>query len=135
MSWYAAHLVMAVRLKSGRHKRVPIWENIVLIQADAEDDAFAKAEKRGRADEGDDDGSFTWDGEPAAWQFAGVRKLTACEPFDRRPGHLAEVSYLEFELASESALERYIQGESVELRSMDQFAAAPANETVKRKLA
>src|SRR5687767_14795086 len=122
MNWFAAHLVMAVRLKNGRLKRVPIWENVVLIHAASEEDAFAKAEKRGRADEGDDDGSFTWRGEPALWEFAGVRKLTACEPFDRRPGDLDEISYHEFEAPSESVLQQYVRGESVALRSMDEFA-------------
>jgi hypothetical protein len=31
MSWFAAHPIMAVRLKSGRQKRVPIGRNLVLL--------------------------------------------------------------------------------------------------------
>jgi hypothetical protein len=127
MSWFAAHVVMVVRHKSGRQKRFPVWENIFLIQAASEEQAFAKAEARGRQDEGDDDGSFTWDGHPAAWVFAGVRKLTACEPADKRPGDLAEITYSEFELSSEYMLEAYVRGEHVDMRSTDLLpeSAAP----------
>jgi hypothetical protein len=46
MSWYAAHIVMRVKLKAGRQERFPVWENIILIQAGSEDEAFARAEQR-----------------------------------------------------------------------------------------
>jgi hypothetical protein len=79
MSWFAAHIVMFVKVTGKRQRRFPVWENIVLIEADSEARAFAKAEQRGRLDEGDDGGSFRWGGQPASWVFAGVRKLTLCD--------------------------------------------------------
>ena len=60
MSWFAAHLIMSVKLKGKRQRRFPVWENIVVIEADSEEQAFRKAEHRGRLEEGDEDGSFTW---------------------------------------------------------------------------
>src|SRR5215468_4059584 len=60
MNWYAAHIVMVVKLKEGTQRRFPAWENIVLLSAASEAAALAKAEAIGRASEGDDDGSFRW---------------------------------------------------------------------------
>ena len=76
--WYAAHLLMYVKFKASTGRRIPVWENIVLIKATSEEEAFTKATQRGKADEGDDDGTFRWGGKPAQWLFAGIRKLTLC---------------------------------------------------------
>jgi hypothetical protein len=116
MSWFAAHLVMAVKLKEQSQKRYPAWENIVLIKADSEDEAFEKAERRGREEEGDDDGSFRWGGQPATWVFAGVRKLTTCQDAERRPGDGTEVSFLELEFSSQEALEQFVEGQPAAVR-------------------
>ena len=121
MSWFAAHLIMSVKLKGKRQRRFPVWENIVVIEADSEEQAFRKAEHRGRLEEGDDNGSFTWGGQPATWVFAGIRKLTQCEDFENRPGDGTEISYLEFELASQKAVNKLVNGLQVSLRSNDRF--------------
>ena len=58
--WYTAHLLMYVKRKNHTDGKIPVWENLVLIKADSESEAFAKAERRGKQDEGDDDGTFRW---------------------------------------------------------------------------
>ena len=123
MIWYAAHLLFYVKLKHKRHQRYSVWENIVLISAKTEDEAFAKAEKRGWNDScmAPDD-SFTWCGEPAEWVFAGVRKLTLCQEEKHRPDDGTEVSYLELEVPSKAALDKLIAGEPVTVRIEDGFA-------------
>jgi hypothetical protein len=121
MSWYAAHIVMAVKLKMGGQTQLPVWENIVLIESDSEQKAFAKAESIGRQEEGDDEGSFRWGGRPATWIFAGVRKLTECPTVDARPGDGSEITYNELEFDSLQALEQYVAGEPTPLRSNDRF--------------
>jgi hypothetical protein len=121
MTWYAAHIVMMVRFEEQPQERFPAWENIVLIKAKSDEEAFAKAEQRGREDEGDDDGTFRWGGKPAAWVFVGVRKLTSCEDGLTRPGDGTEVSYLELELPSAMAVERYVAGEPVRVLVRDTF--------------
>lgn len=120
MTWYAAHLVLYVKLKRRRQTRFPVWENIVLIRAKTEEEAFAKAELRGREEAIPDDG-FTWNGEPAEWVFAGVRKLTSCEDPSRRPSDGTEVTYLELELPSKEALKKFVEGGPVTLRIEDGF--------------
>src|SRR5438067_1848436 len=111
MNWYAAHLILYVRLKKRRQRRYPVWENIVLIRAATDDEAMAKAEQRGHEGEGDCDGSFTWEGDPAEWVFAGVRKLMLCDEAEARPRDGTELTYLELEVASKDALKKLVEGE------------------------
>jgi hypothetical protein len=119
--WFAAHLLLYAKQKECRGGKTRVWENIVLIKAGSEKEAFAKAAERGKADEGDDDGTFRWGGKPARWVFAGVRKLTLCEDPERRPGDGTEVSYTEFEVASEQAVAKLLDGKPVLVKSRDTF--------------
>jgi hypothetical protein len=121
MNWFAAHLVMYVKLKDQPQDRFPLWENIVLVKAVSEDEAFAKAEQRGREEEGDDDGSFRWAGNPARWVFAGVRKLTTCQDADKRPTDGTEVSFTEMEIHSEEAIRKLLEGEPVSVKFTEKF--------------
>lgn len=125
MNWYAAHLVMVVKLKKGRQQKFPVWENVVLFRAASEEEAFAKAEERGRKDAAEDP-SFRWGGEPARWEFAGVRKLTPCEDSRRRPTDGTEVTFLEMEVASEDAIQQLMSGKTVAVKIDDQFHAQPS---------
>jgi hypothetical protein len=126
--WYAAHLLMYVKIKDGKQGKCRAWENIILIKASSEEEALAKATERGRQDEGDDDGTFRWGGKPAEWAFAGVRKLTLCEDAERRPGDGDEVTYLELEVESEQALQKLLDGKSVAVKFRDTFAAEQGEE-------
>ena len=124
MTWYAAHIVMAVEVRDGAQEEFPAWENIVLIAADDDDQAMAKAEARGHADADDPDHSFTWEGRPSRWTFAGVRKLVRCEPDDEAPGDGVEVSYNQVRLASREALERFAAGDAVQVEHDDESPGA-----------
>jgi hypothetical protein len=120
--WYAAHLVLYVRLKEATQRRLPVWENIVLIKARSEEEAFAKAEKRGREAAGDEDGTFRWGGKPAVWVYAGLRKLTLCDDPTERPDDGTEISYTELEVESEQAVRKLVEGLPVTVRIADRFA-------------
>ena len=120
MTWYAAHLIMYVKLKAGEQKRFTVWENVVLLRAASDEEALAKAERRAREDEGDDDGSFRWGGHPATWVFAGVRKLVTCADPDVRPDDGMEITYIEMELPSLNSVRRLAQGHEVTVRLSDE---------------
>jgi hypothetical protein len=120
--WYAAHIVLYVKRKDSVGGKTAVWENIVLIKAGSEEEAFAKATQRGKEDEGDDDGTFRWKGKPAQWVFAGIRKLTLCEDAEKRPGDGTEVSYNEMEVESEQAVWKLLEGKPVAVRFRDLFA-------------
>jgi Domain of unknown function (DUF4288) len=107
--WYAAHILMYVKRKDGAKGKVTVWENVVLIKADSDDEAFTKADEHSKMAAGDDDGTFRWDGHPAEWIFAGIRKLTLCEDPKKLPGDGNEVSYTEMEVESERAVWNLLQ--------------------------
>lgn len=111
---------MWVRFKDGSQDTYPVWENIVLIEASLEEEAWEKAEHRARRYEGDSDGSFTWGGRPATWVFAGIRKLTMSDYLGARPASGTEVTYTELELATAEDLQKLADGDSVDVTYMEQ---------------
>jgi hypothetical protein len=121
MTWYAAHVVMVVKLKQSNQRRFPAWENVVLLQAASEEAALAKAEAVGDSSAGDDDGSFRWAGKPAVWEFVGVRKLTECALSGDRPAHGDEITFSELEFETLAAAKRYASGRMMSVRHEDQI--------------
>lgn len=113
MGWYAAHIIMSVRFKDGVQDRFPVWENVVLLEAGSDEEAMQKAERQGRLQEGDAGGTFEWQGRPATWLFAGVRKVIASADHGQQPGDGTEVSYSEMEVDSPEALAKLVRGEAV----------------------
>jgi hypothetical protein len=116
MNWYAAHIIMYVKFKDDNQDKYPIWENIVLIMAESDEQAMQKVTERAKRDEGDCEGSFTWEGRPATWCFAGVRKLISCEDPTERPDDGTEISYSEMEVTSPEAFAELVKGEEVGIR-------------------
>ncbi len=116
MNWYAAHAVMYVKFKDCQQEKYPLWENILLIDANSDEEAMAKAVNRAREDEGDSEGTFTWEGLPAMWCFGGIRKLVTCESEEERPTGGTEITYLEMEVNSKADFERFLVGEPVTMK-------------------
>lgn len=119
MKWYAAHLVFYFKLKEDNQATFPVSENIVLISARTEDEAFAKADERARDELLGNDESLRWGGQPAEMIYAGVRKMTTCQFEEERPGDGTEVSYIEMELASEAAIRKFVDGLPVSVMITD----------------
>jgi len=114
MPWYAASAVMFVKYKDGNQNNYPVWENVHLVQATTPEGAQEKAIRRAKEDEGDDSGSFTWNQRPATWVFAGLRKiLTVSHTGDSGELDGAEITFSEYELASEAELRALVNGEDV----------------------
>jgi Domain of unknown function (DUF4288) len=111
--WFAASVIMYVQFKDGAQNKYPIWENIILIEATSDKEALEKAEKRGREDEGDSEGSFHWEERPARWVFGGIRKLLKCKDADNRPTDGTEITYSQMQVATEEAFNKLINGEAV----------------------
>ena len=120
MPWFAAHVIMSVRFKDGNQDTYPVWENIILLEAPTDKEAWQKAEQRAIEDEGDSQGSFTWGGRPATWVFAGIRKLIMTDYLGARPESGTEVTYSEMELATAEDLRKLVDGESVEVTYVEQ---------------
>jgi hypothetical protein len=106
MAWYAGHAILFVEWKDGHQPKYPVWENIYLIQADSAEEALRLTRVRGEEDAGDSGGEFTWEGRPARWVMAGVRKVVECDEMDSGGiGHGIELSYSEFEVKDRESVE------------------------------
>lgn len=119
MPWYTAHVILYTKFLDGIQDTYPVWENIVMIQAATPADAFAIAERKGRF-EGDeqDSAGYTYDGRPAVWAYAGIRKLNeVLEGFDSElpEEQGTEVTYSSFILDSEEALHKLVENQDVSL--------------------
>ena len=115
-SWYAASVIMYVRLKSGRQRTFPVDENVFLVSARSFEDARERAEELGRAAEGQE--GLRWNGRPAEMVFGGVRKVVSCAADPAVPGESeviklydgVEATYSSFLVKGRSELEALIQG-------------------------
>jgi hypothetical protein len=111
MPWYVAHAIMWVRFNDGHQDKYPVWENLLLFEAPSDNVAHQKAQQRAREDEGDSKGTLRWEGRPATWCYAGIRKLVRCQ--DDIPQSGTELTYSRYEVATEEALARLANGRPV----------------------
>jgi threonine aldolase len=124
MTWFAAHIVVAIKPKSYEGGEIGVFENIVLLEAASADQAIAMAEELGKQQE-QTDNSLTVNDQPANQLFVGVRKVVTVSnqaPLDLdadRPSNETEITYLRFVVKDEEALRQLGRGESVELRYED----------------
>jgi len=114
MAWYVAHTILAVKFKEGLQRTITAWENVILVQAESDDEAVRKAEYRARDYEGDAEGTFSWEGRPARWEYAGIRKIIRCPDDELRDGSELTVSY--FVVPDEPALRVLVEGDAVDAR-------------------
>jgi Domain of unknown function (DUF4288) len=110
---------MYIAFKDGRQDTWPVWENVILVNADTEDGARAKAAGYARETEGDSDGTLRWAQRPASWVFAGVRKLVKCDSDPERPDDGTEITYTETFLRSLDAVRDLAAGRRVSLPEYD----------------
>jgi hypothetical protein len=113
MGWYAAHAIMYVKFADGNQDRYPIWENIILIEANSDEQALDLAEKRAKEDESETEDDFTWEERPAFLVFAGIRKIISCNNPENQPTHGTEISYSQIEVNTEEELSKLAKGETV----------------------
>jgi hypothetical protein len=118
--WYAAHVIMYFKAKKGRQGRYLVWENVFLVEAASTDEAFAKAERLGRADEGNSDGSLRLNDRPVTLTYGGVRKAVRVGyGTDDEPVDGVEATYSVLRVQDRRALNRLVAGKSVTVRYED----------------
>lgn len=117
--WYAVSVVLFFRLKRGRQRSFPVWENVYLIKASSADEARQRAEELGRAEATSD--GLELDGKPAELVYGGVRKVVTCAADPAAPGESTvaklydgvEATYSTFVVKSRADLEMLIKGQPV----------------------
>ena len=111
MSWYAAHIIMSIKFKDTEQEEYPTYENVILIEANSDDEALSKAEKRGKADEIKSD-DFTWNEHSAMLVFEGIRKLIDCEDPNTLPCDGTEITYSQMIVETQEELSKLACGDS-----------------------
>lgn len=125
MTWFAAHIVMYVKYKTGKQEKFPVWENIYLIQSSSSEEAYNKAKSIGKYQEGDSNGTFMWNEIPSIIIFGGIRKLIECQNSPEQiisnqsdenyPEDGSEISYSQFIVENKEDLKNLINGEEVKV--------------------
>lgn len=120
--WYAVHAVMSVVYKKNRQRTFPVWENIYTIWADSQEEAASKGKTIALREEGDSEGTMTYNGYPACWKFEGIRQVMEFE-HSCMCGYLkeldgVEVSYNEYVFTDRKSLKDFSSGKPLKLRSL-----------------
>ena len=115
MPWFCAHAILYVKFKDGNQDTYPIWENVYLVEAADEKEAWQRAIQIAARAEGDHNGTFRWEDRPAEWVFAGIRKVLSVS-HEGEAGKLAsgdELSYSELTAVDLAAMQQLVAGEAV----------------------
>ena len=119
--WFAASVILFVRLLRPRKGRIPFFENVYLVRAST----FAAAKRRavalGRAEE---QGGIRWLGRNAELVFGGVRKVVTCSADPSRSGESevarlydgVEATYSFMSVKNAAGLRTLIRGDAVDVR-------------------
>jgi hypothetical protein len=116
--WFAAHVILVLKLKQGQQNEFPVWENVLLLEAPSAEGVVELATERAQQYVGDSDGSLTLDDRPAVWEFVGVRKVVLCDPSDTVADG-TEATYSEFVLESFEDVQVLARGGAVRLTYTD----------------
>lgn len=121
MAWFAAHAIMYFKLKSGVQNHFTIWENVYLIEAEDDSEAWKNAEVRAKQEEGDCDGSLTVDDQPATLMFAGIRKMITVSHWEEQGQlrHGDEITYSELQVSDEKSIRELVAGKEVSVEYIE----------------
>lgn len=107
--WYAAHVVMCFRFLESEQDVFPIYEDVLMILAESDEEARKQAAELGIQSE---DATSKHDGRKAKLTFVGIRKVISCE-FKKLPRNGSEATYSQFTVRTEDDLKRFANGDSV----------------------
>jgi len=124
MAWYAAHLIEYFKVKEGHQDIFPVWENIILLQADSPTEAIKLAQQMGEEKYSVPDDSWHVDDKPAVKIFLGVRMVVECDndDIDNPDAELksgTELTYIKMLVASEDDVLKLARGDSVTVTRED----------------
>lgn len=123
MTWFAAHALITIQ-RTDLVGPIHVYENVFLVEANDSEGARAKAIDFAKLEVEVDD-ELTVDGMPTVRKLAGIRKVISVsnpDPLDLdndRPISGTEITYSEYEVFSEDALQRLIAGDAVTVRYVD----------------
>lgn len=123
MTWYAVHAIVAMR-RVDKIGPFSVYENVFLVEANSSAEASAKGAELATCEVNAGD-NLTIDDVPAVRSFVGVRKVVSVSnpsPLDLdrdRPVSGTELTYSEYVVDSEEALQKLAAGEAVAVHYVD----------------
>ena len=118
MAWYAAHIVMGVKVVDPTDVPISVYENVVIIEAETHQIALTIAKTMGESEANSSDG-FELDGKPATKIFAGVRKIATVnnpelsDSGEAQPAVKEKLAYSDLEIKDIDELLRLAQSEAI----------------------
>lgn len=122
--WVVISAIISMRVKHGKQRNIPVYENFYLMELFSGEDINIKAEEFVRS-QLVEDSSLTLNGRPTYFSFEGIRKIISVsnpiteEIVDSRPVHGTELTYSEYVLRNETQIKKLVNGEEVKLRYID----------------
>ncbi len=119
MTWFGVSVIVSIRLKRGKQAKIPVFENIILVEAKTPKEAAKKAAKKAKAEAKIDDG-LTLNDKPAYYSFDGIRKVVNVSnpvhlDLDKhRPVSGTEISYSEF-VVSPADIKKLVAGKELKI--------------------
>lgn len=111
VSWFAVHAITYFRFNDGSGGAIPVWENVILVNAPDSRTAARMAEEISHHGEGSFGERAEMRGRQGEVVFAGVRKVEAVLQ-DSQPGHGDEVSYVELTAPDMASVEALARGDA-----------------------
>ena len=124
MTWYAAGLILAIKLKSGNQDVFPVLENVVIVEAENFDKAREKAKMLGK-NEALSGNNLIYCGQPAFMEFMGIRKIKKTHSLDddeigsSQPKNGTEIIEFYFEINGKNELNKFCDGKRVQVDYVD----------------
>lgn len=119
MTWFGVSVIVSIRLQRGKQAEIPVFENIILVEAKTPKEAAKKAAKQAKAEAKMEDG-LTLNDKPAYYSFDGVRKVVnvsnpASLDLDKhRPVSGTEITYSEF-VVKRADIKKLVAGKKVNI--------------------
>lgn len=118
MPWYSASAIFFFEYKEGKQDEYLVWENVYLLEANSDQEAWKKAEKYAKQYEGDSSGTLTLNGRPVTQKYGGIRKIVSVSnSINIEEGVLegAEVTFNKFVVKDRKSLDDLISGKPVKI--------------------
>lgn len=119
MTWFGVSVIVSIRLTRGKQAKIPVFENIILVEARTPKEAAKKAAKQAKAATKIEDG-LTLNNKPAYYSFDGVRKVVnVSNPVhldldQHRPVTGTEITYSEF-VVNRDDIKKLVAGKEVKI--------------------
>lgn len=118
--WVVVSAIVSLRLRKGKQRHIPLYENFYLMEVLPDEDIWDKAKQFALSQLVEDE-TLMLNNQPARFHFEGIRKIVSVsnpsseEYVDSRPISGTELTYSEYSVRTEKQLKKLVNGEAVKI--------------------